>query len=44
MADVESIDSHPDEKQRYAVCIHTWETHSREALSNYKKTFKEKTK
>lgn len=39
MADVESIDSHPNEKQRYAVCIHTWETHSREALSNYKKTF-----
>lgn len=39
MSDLESIDSHPDEKQRYAVCTHTWETHSREALSNYKKTF-----
>jgi hypothetical protein len=42
MSDLESIDSHPDEKQRYAVCIHTWETHSREALSIYKKTLKEK--
>ena len=39
MTDLESIDTHPNEKQRYAVCVHTWETHSREALSNYKKTF-----
>jgi hypothetical protein len=42
MLDLESIDTHPNEKQRYAVCIHKWETHSREALSNYKKTFKKK--
>lgn len=39
MSDVESINDRPDEQQRYAVCLHTWETHSREALSLYKKTF-----
>ena len=42
MEDLESINTHPDEKQRYAVCIHTWETHSREALNNYVKSLKEK--
>jgi len=42
MKDLESIDTHPDEKQRYAVCIHTWETHSREAMSIYKNTFKKR--
>ena len=39
MSDLESINSHPEEAQRFAVCSHTWETHTREALSNYKKTF-----
>lgn len=39
IADEESVNSFPDKFQRYAVCMHTWETHSREALSNYKKTF-----
>jgi hypothetical protein len=39
MEDLESINTNPDEKQRYAVCVHTWDTHSREALNNYKKTF-----
>ena len=43
MADEESVGSFPDESQRYAVCNRVWETHSREALSLYKKSFAEKT-
>ena len=39
MADEESVGSFPDESQRYAVCVRVWETHSREALSLYKKSF-----
>jgi hypothetical protein len=40
IADEESVNAFPDKFQRYAVCVHTWETHSREALSIYKDTFK----
>lgn len=43
MADEESVGSFPDESQRYAVCNRVWETHKREALSLYKKSFAEKT-
>lgn len=39
MADEESVNSFPDESQRFAVCQRVWETHSREALSLYKKSF-----
>jgi len=39
MADEESVGSYPDESQRYAVCNRVWETHTREALSLYKKSF-----
>lgn len=43
MADEKSVGSFPDKFQRYAVCQRVWETHAREALSLYKKTFAEKT-
>jgi hypothetical protein len=43
MADEESVNSFPDKFQRYAVCNRVWETHKREALSLYKKSFAEKT-
>ena len=43
IADEESVKSFPDESQRYAVCQRVWETHKREALSLYKKSFAEKT-
>lgn len=43
MADEESVNSFPDESQRYAVCTRVWDTHKREALSLYKKSFAEKT-
>lgn len=43
MSDEESVGSFPDESQRYAVCNRVWETHKREALSLYKKSFAEKT-
>lgn len=43
MADEESVNSFPDESQRFAVCNRVWETHTREALSLYKKSFAEKT-
>lgn len=39
MADEESVNSFPDESQRYAVCTRVWDTHKREALSLYKKSF-----
>jgi len=39
MVDEESVNSFPDESQRYAVCTRVWETHKREALSIYKKSF-----
>ena len=39
MADEESVNSFPDENQRYAVCNRVWDTHKREALSLYKKSF-----
>lgn len=42
MADEESVNSFPDESQRYAVCNRVWETHKREALSNFIKAFKRK--
>lgn len=43
MADEESVGAFPDESQRYAVCNRVWDTHKREALSLYKKSFAEKT-
>lgn len=43
MADEESVGAFPDESQRYAVCNRVWDTHKREALSLYKKSFVEKT-
>lgn len=43
MADEESVGAFPDETQRYAVCNRVWDTHKREALSLYKKSFAEKT-
>ena len=39
MIEQERVDSFPDESQRYAVCQRVWETHAREALSLYKKSF-----
>lgn len=41
MSEQERADSFPDESQRYAVCQRVWETHTREALSLYKKSFNE---
>lgn len=43
MADEESVGAFPEESQRYAVCNRVWDTHKREALSLYKKSFAEKT-
>jgi hypothetical protein len=39
MGDEESVGAFPDESQRYAVCNRVWETHTREALSLYKRSF-----
>ena len=41
MADEESVNSFPKEDQRFAVCNRVWETHKREALSLYKRSFAE---
>ena len=41
MSDEESVNSFPSEDQRFAVCNRVWETHTREALSLYKRSFAE---
>lgn len=42
MAAEESVNSFPDESQRYAVCNRVWETHKREALTQYVNSLKKK--
>lgn len=42
LADEESVNAFPEAKQRVAVCNRVWETHTREALSNYNKAFNKK--
>jgi hypothetical protein len=39
MVEQERVDSFPKEDQRFAVCNRVWETHAREALSLYKRSF-----
>lgn len=43
MIEQDSVDSFPDKFERSAVCQRVWETHTREALTLYKKSFAEKT-
>jgi hypothetical protein len=42
MAAEESVNSFPDKFERYAVCNRVWETHKREALTQYVKSLKKK--
>jgi hypothetical protein len=40
MIEQDSVDSFPQEDQRYKVCQWVWETHKREAMTAYVKSLK----